>query len=389
LTIKEMATKYLALLAMAGLAASAACGKKDDKKNAAPPPTPVSVVTARTTDAVYYDQYPATVVALKSVELRSQVTGFITGLYFQEGEFVPAGKVLYEIDKRQYEGAYQQALANLRSAQASAQNAQVNQVRYQRLLQQDAVARQLAENATTTASTASAQVASAQAAVTIARTNLGFATIRAPFAGRIGISQVRLGAQVSAGSTLLNTISTENPIAVDFAVNETDISRFIALQQKGGASDSTLRFVLPNGQPYKQPGKIQTIDRGVDSQTGTITVRVQFANPQRELKDGLSGVVKVLNTKSGSRLVIPNKAIVEQMGENFVYVALGDSAKQRKVQLGPRLRDIVILSGIQEGDKIVTEGVQKLRDGGKIQVSAPGAAAAAPAGPAAGGPAAK
>jgi len=171
---------------------------------------------------------------------------------------------------------------------------------------------------------------------------------------------------------------------VDFAVNETDIPRFLALQsKKGGVGDSTLRFVLPNGQPYKQPGKIQTIDRGVDPQTGTITVRVQFANPQRRLKDGLSGVLKVLNTKSGNRLVIPNKAIIEQMGENFVYVARADSAKQQKVQLGPRLRDeIVILNGIKDGDKIVTDGVQKLRDGGKIQISAPGAA---PAGPAAGG----
>ena len=377
-----MKTNYLALCAIAGLAASAACGKKDDdKKNAPPPPTPVSVVTARTTDAVYYDQYPATVVALKSVELRSQVTGFITALNFQEGDLVPAGKVLYEIDKRQFESAYQQAVANLRGTQASAQNADVNQARYQRLLQQDAVARQLAENAVTSASTAGSQVAAAQAAVSIARTNLAFATIKAPFAGRIGISQVRLGTQVSAGTTVLNTISTENPIAVDFAVNETDIPRFLALQsQKGGVGDSTLRFVLPNGQPYKQPGKIQTIDRGVDPQTGTITVRVRFANPQRRLKDGLSGVLKVLNTKSGNRLVIPNKAIIEQMGENFVYVARGDSAKQQKVQLGPRLRDeIVILNGIRNGDKIVTDGVQKLRDGGKIQISAPGAAVAGPA----------
>ncbi len=377
-----MKTNYLALCAIAGLAASAACGKKDDdKKNAPPPPTPVSVVTAHMTDAVYYDQYPATVVALKSVELRSQVTGFITGLNFKEGDLVPAGKVLYEIDKRQYESAYQQAIANLRSAQASAQNAEVNQARYQRLLQQDAVARQLAENAVTAASTAGSQVAAAQAAVSIARTNLAFATIKAPFAGRIGISQVRLGSQVAAGTTVLNTISTENPIAVDFAVNETDIPRFLALQsKKGGVGDSTLRFVLPSGQPYNQPGRIQTIDRAVDPQTGTITVRVQFTNPQRQLKAGLSGVLKVLNTKSGNRLVIPNKAIIEQMGENFVYVARGDSAKQQKVQLGPRLRDeIVVLNGIQDGDKIVIDGVQKLRDGGKIQISAPGVQVAAPA----------
>ena len=384
-----MTTKYLALCATLALGAGAGCGKKDDqKKNAAPPPTPVSVVTAHVADAVYYDQYPATAVALKSVELRAQVSGYITALNFQEGDLVPAGKVLYELDKRQYEAAYQQALANLRSAQASAQNAQVNQGRYQRLLQEDAVARQLAENAVTTASTAGSQVAAAQAALAAARTNLSFATIRAPFAGRIGISQVRLGQPVSAGSTLLNTISTENPIGIDFEVNQQDIVRFQTLQNRGSrlAADSTIRFTMPGGQPYQQSGSILVIGRGVDPQTGTITVRAGFANPQRLLKDGLSGVVKVLNTQSGNRLVIPNKAIIEQMGENFVYVARGDSAKQQKVQLGPRLRDdIVIMSGLKEGDKVITDGVQKLRDGGKIQVSAPGTMPAAAPAPAAGG----
>ncbi|RZK52569.1 MAG: efflux RND transporter periplasmic adaptor subunit, partial [Hymenobacter sp.] len=340
-------------------------------------------------DAVYYDQYPATVTALKSVELRPQVAGYITGLYFKEGDLVPAGKVLYEIDKRQYEAAYQQALANLRSAEASAQNAQVNKTRYQRLLQEDAVARQLAENAVTTASTAGSQVAGAQAALSLARTNLSFATIKAPFAGRIGISQVRLGQPVSAGSTLLNTISNEDPIAVDFQLNQQDIARFQTLQNRGAgrsAGDSTIRFVLPGGQLYGQPGHIAVIGRGVDPQTGTITVRAEFANPQRLLKDGLSGVIKVLNRQSGNRLVIPNKAIIEQMGENFVYVARGDSAKQQKVQLGPRLSDnIVIMSGIKAGDKVITDGIQKLRDGGKIQVSAPGTLPPGPAAPAAGG----
>jgi membrane fusion protein (multidrug efflux system) len=385
-----MTIQYRALCMLLALGATAAsCGKKDDQqKNAAPPPTSVSVVTAHVADAVYYDQYPATVVALKSVELRAQVSGYITALNFKEGDLVPAGKVLYELDKRQYEAAYQQAVANLRSAQASAQNAQVNQVRYQRLLQQDAVARQLAENATTTASTAGSQVAAAQAAVAAARTNLSFATIRAPFTGRIGISQVRLGQPVSAGTTLLNTISTENPIGVDFAVNQQDIVRFQTLQNEGRriTADSTIRFTMPGGQSYNQPGSILVINRGVDPQTGTITVRAGFANPQRLLKDGLSGVVKVLNTQSGNRLIIPNKAIVEQMGENFVYVARGDSAKQQKVQLGPRLRDdIVIMTGLKEGDKVITDGVQKLRDGGKIQVSAPGAMPAAAPAPAAGG----
>jgi membrane fusion protein (multidrug efflux system) len=377
-----MNKQYLALICGVGLFFWTSCGDKakEQQANAAPPPTPVNVVPARTTEAVYYDEYPATVVALNSVELRAQVTGFITNISFKEGEVVPKGKVLYEIDKRVYEAAYQQALANLRSARATAQNAQVNLDRYQRLAAQDAIARQIVENAQTALATTQSQVAVAEAGVAAARTNLGFSTIKAPFTGRIGISQVRLGSQVSAGSTLLNTISSEDPIGVDIVVTETDIARFAEMQQKGaGRNDSTFRLILPGGQPYPYSGKIRAIDRGVNEQTGTMQVRVEFGNPQRQLKDGMSAVLRVLNQTSGRRLVIPYKAVVEQMGENFVFVAQDSVAKQYKVQLGPRLRDqIVIMEGIKEGDQIVTEGLQRLRDGGKIQLGAPGQGGGAP-----------
>jgi len=374
----KMNKKYLVL----GLLGLAACGKKEeDKKNAAPPPTPVTLVAARTTEAVYYDEYPATVTALNVVELRSQVTGFVTGISFKEGDVVPKGKALYEIDRRQYEAAYQQALAGLRSTQANATNAQVNANRYERLASQDAIARQVLDNATTALATARAQVAEAQAGVNIARNNLSFSTITAPFTGRIGISEVRLGSQVAMGTTLLNTISSEDPIGVDIVVTQMDIDRFnTLLNSKTSRADSTLRLVLPGGKTYPLPGRIRTIDRGVNSGTATITVRVEFANPKRELKDGMSAVVKVLNTQSGQRIVVPFKAIVEQMGENFVYVATDSStAQQLKVKLGPRLKDqIVLMEGVKEGDKIVTEGVQKLRDGAKITTEVPKAAPATP-----------
>jgi membrane fusion protein (multidrug efflux system) len=366
-----MNTRYLLLTTLSLLTA---CGKKEDKKNAAPPPTFVTLVAARTTAAVYYDEFPATVVALNSVELRSQVTGFVTGITFKEGEVVPKGKLLYEIDRRQYEAAYQQTLAGVRSAQANANNAKVNTDRYQRLAQQDAIARQVLDNATTALTTAQSQVAEAEATANIARNNLEFSLIKAPFSGRIGISQVRLGSQVGAGTTLLNTISSEDPIGVDFVVTATDIPRFTKLQNaKLGATDSTIRLVLPDGSIYKHFGKIRAIDRSVDNQTGSITVRIEFTNPQRILKDGMSCVVQVLNTQSGQRIVVPYKAVIEQMGENFVYAATDSStAQQRKVKLGPRLVDqIVLLDGVKEGEKIVTEGVQKLRDGAKITTEAP------------------
>ena len=374
-----MKNLLLTLTCAVGLLIQASCGNKDAEKPAGPPPaTPVTLVAARTTDAVYYDEYPATVVSLSSVELRSQVAGFITGLFFREGEVVTKGKTLYEIDRRKYEAAYQQALAGLRSTQALVQNAKLNLGRYQRLAQQDAIAGQIVDNATTAYATAQAQVAQAQANVALARTDLDYSLIKAPFTGRIGISQVRLGAQVSPGTTLLNTISAESPIGVDFVVTAADLSRYAELQRQASRPDSTFRLVLPDGTRYPQPGKLLVIDRGVDQQTGTVTIRVQFANPKRELKDGMSTVLSVLNRQSGRRLVVPFKAVVEQMGENFVFIA-GDSSKayQRKVQLGPRLRDqIVIMSGIKDGDKVVTEGLNRLRDGGQIQVGEPATAGA-------------
>ncbi|WP_299290917.1 efflux RND transporter periplasmic adaptor subunit [uncultured Mucilaginibacter sp.] len=366
-----MKNKYITLVLLIVSATWISCSKSQ-KKSTAIPPTPVNVQAAEKTDATYYDQFAGTVVALNSVELRSQVAGFITGIFFKEGDVVPKGKTLYEIDRRLYEATYQQAQANLVSAQASLNRAQKDADRYTQLLKQDAVARQLVDNAIATLETSRSQVAVAVAGVRSARANLSYSIIKAPFTGRIGISQVRLGAQISPGSTLLNTISSENPIAVDFVVDESNISRFDLLLNKRVKQDSTFKMVLPTGETYAYPGKIAVIDRGVNNQTGTIKVRVRFPNPKDKLVDGMSCSINVLNKASGDQVVIPNKAVVEQMGEYFVYLAKDTIAKQIKVTTGPKVNsNIVILSGIKAGDKIITEGLQRLRDGAHITLGAP------------------
>jgi len=365
------------------------CKSKEDKSAAAaaPPPTSVSVAEAKVVNATYYDQYQATVVALSSVELRSQVTGFITAINFKEGEVVPKGKILYEIDRRNFEAAYQQARANLSSAQASLVRAQKDADRYSYLLKQDAVARQTYDQSVATLATAQAQVESARAGVTTAQTNLSYSQIRAPFTGRIGISQVRLGAQVTPGTTLLNTISSENPIGADITINEQNVDRFYHLQKS--TTDSTFRLKLSSGNMYNQVGRIYAIDRGVNSLTGTVKVRVKFNNAQDSLRDGMSAVLNVLNDESGNRIQIPYKAVTEQMGEYFVFVAQDTIAKQQKITLGPRISDkVVIMTGLKEGDKVVTDGFQRLRDGGKITLGTP-EAAGAPAGGAQGSGAGK
>ncbi len=342
----------------------ASCKPKDNKAVALPP-TPVYVASAKTASAVYYDEYQATVVALNSVELRSEVSGFITGIFFKEGDVVNKGKALYEIDRRKYEAAYQQAQANLESANANLVKAKKDIDRYNMLLANDAVARQTVDQAQAAYETSKSQVDVAKAGILSAKTDLEYSLIRAPFTGRIGISQVKLGAQVTPGTTLLNTISTENPVGVDVVIDEEQISHFYNLQKK--STDSTFKLQLADGTQYTKPGKVLAIDRGVATGTGTIKVRIQFDNGGDVLKDGMSCVLKVLNSESGERIQVPYKAISEQMGEFFVFVAQDTVAHQRKVKLGPRIgSDVVIMSGVQEGDKVITDGFQRLRDGGKI-----------------------
>jgi len=385
---------YIYWLAPAALLTWASCGKPKKGGPAAMPPTPVYLADAKTAEAVYYDKYQGIVVSVNTVELRSQVPGFVTGIFFKEGDVVQKGKVLYEIDKRKYQAAFDQAKANVLSAEANLVKAQKDIDRYNMLLKSDAIARQTVDQAQATYETNKSQVAVAKAALESARTDLSYATITGPFTGRIGISQVRLGTQVAAGTTLMNTISAEHPIGVDVVINEQDINRFYGLQKS--STDSTFKLVLPDGSKYNKTGKVLAIDRGVSNQTGSIRVRIQFPNEDDVLKDGMSCVLQVLNSQSGQRVQIPYKAVTEQMGEFFVFATrdtvVKDTAadktvkdrrdtiaKQVKVKLGPRINsDVVIMDGIKQGDKVITDGFQRLRDGGRVTTGTAAPAGAAP-----------
>jgi membrane fusion protein, multidrug efflux system len=342
-------------------------------------PVPVNAYTVQQERVVGTDTYPGTVVPLNEVELRPQVSGYITNSYVQDGQMVTKGQKLYEIDRTQYQATYNQAQANLRSAQANLERARQDAERYENLAKQDAVARQRVDYARAELSTAQAQVAAARAGVAGASTNLRYSVITAPMSGRIGIAQVKVGSQVSPGQTLINTISADNPIAVDVVINETEVPRFARLQTKT-AADSTFTIQFSDGTKYPLPGKIQAIDRAINPQTGTITVRVGFPNPNRALIPGMTVVLQVRNEDIGQQLVIPHKAVTEQMGEFYTYVISGDSVIQNKVSLGTRVAGrIVVREGLKAGDKIVVEGTQKLRQGSKVTLDA----SQPPAGPAA------
>ena len=362
------------LLLLGGLVTLAGCGGgNDDKKQQAPPPTAVSAEKVIKGNATYYDEFPATITAFREVEIQPQVSGNITGIFFEDGQHVTRGQKLYSIDPQQYRAGYDQAVANLNVQKANLNRAQKDADRYATLEKQDAIARQVVDNATATLEDNKMQVAAAQANIQQVATNLKYTTIYAPLDGTIGISQVRLGAAVAPGGGVpLNTISADNPLSADVQIDETQIPRFTALQNSAGkGGDSTFLLMLANSTKYAYPGSIRIVDRAVDPQTGTLRVRIAFPNPKNQLKVGQNVNLQVRNQTPGQQLLIPYKAVTEQMSEFFVYV-VGDSSKvtQKKVTLGARINDkVIVKNGLSEGEMIVTEGTQKVKEGAKVKVT--------------------
>ncbi len=358
--------KYTSL---AALFLTASCtGNKVPVTPAAPPPVKVTIESVKSADAVYYDEYPATVNPLNQVDLRPQVSGFITGVYFKDGESVKKGQLLYSIDAQLYAANYQQAVAGLSVQEANLNKAQKDADRFHELDKNDAVAKQLVDNADAALEVARKQVDASKANIAAVQTNVSYTKVYAPFDGVIGISLVKTGAAVTAGQTLLNTVSSIKEIAVDFNVDQKEIIRFTTLmdeKQKAGDSTFTIAF---DKDVYPFPGKISLLDRAVNPQTGTIKARLIFPNNKNLLIAGMNGTVRVKVSTPAKSILIPFKAVTEQLGEYFVYVPT-DSSKvsQRRVVLGKQIgKDIVIKDGLKDNETVVVEGVQGLREGAVI-----------------------
>jgi membrane fusion protein, multidrug efflux system len=346
------------------------CGNSDQSGAQAPPPVPVTIHQVKTSDAAYYDEYPAIVKALNEVELRAQVNGYITAIHFKEGDKVRKGQKLYSLDQQQSEASYQQALANLSVQETNLLRAEKDVERYRELEKKDAIAKQQVDYAEANYLSAQKLVEAAKATVRSVQTNVRYSTIVAPFDGTIGLSMVRLGSAVTPGQTLLNTISSDDPIAVDIAVDQREIYRFTQLlTRKTDNNDSTFRLAFGN-QVYPRFGSISVIDRAVDPQTGSIKMRITFPNPDHVLRAGMSGSLRVLTSSKEKSVVIPFKSVTEQLGEFFVYVVDSSKVSQRKVTLGKQVRtEIIITDGLTAGETIVTEGVQNLREGSAVTIA--------------------
>jgi len=350
-----------------------ACKNQNASQQKGPPPTQVATYHVKAGEASYFDQYPATVVALNQVDIRPEVSGYLTNIYFKDGSHVKKGARLYEIDQQQYRASYDQAVANLNVARANYAKLQQDVARYEDLAKQDAIARQTLDHAKADMEAAKMQVAAVEASIKNAETNFRNSVIYAPFDCTIGITQVQVGSAVNAGQTLLNTVSSDDPMAVDCDVDQKQINRFTTLLQNDPPeSDSTFTITLPDQSVYAFPGNLILMDRSVNPQTGTIRIRLTFPNPHGALKPGLTCNLRVRTTSSPNTVLIPYRAVVEQMGEYFVFVVNGDRVSERRIGLGMRVRDqVIVRDGVNPGEQVVVEGTQRLKDSTLVAVIPP------------------
>ena len=355
-----------------------------DSKNTgpvAPPPVAVNVYAVQPGNATYFENYPGTATPLNQVDIKPQVSGNIIGIYFKDGQAVRRGQKLYEIDQQQYQAAVEQAKANVLVAKANLAKSQQDADRYLELAKQDAIAKQTLDHQLADLDAAKQQLQAAQANVASVQTNLKYTEIFSPFDGTIGISMVKVGTSVYP-QTLLNSVSTDNPMAVDISIDQADIPQFNRyFEKKTKGKDSIFTAVLPDGSIYPYPGELYLLDRSIDPTTGTLKARITFPNPKNELRAGLTTNIRVRHASGDSTLLIPYKAIVESLGEFFVFVVQDSVALQKKVSLGTRIGgDVVVRNGLTQGEKVVVEGVQKLRDSSVVRMGPPKAAQGGPGG---------
>jgi membrane fusion protein, multidrug efflux system len=339
---------------------------------AAPPPAPaVGVRPAAMKGVSQSFEFVGRIKATDKVEVRARVEGFLDKVLFREGQDVKEGDLLYQIEKVQFQAALDQAKANLTVAQAALTNAKLEYERSTDLVKKNFTPQSTVDANKAALDTAGGRVMQAQAALTQAQVNLDYTDIRAPIAGRIGRTAYTVGNLVNPASGILATIVSQDPIYVLFPVSVRDLDTIREARRKDGGEMAKIdiRVRLPNGTEYAHPGVWNLTDPQVDPQTDTLIMRATIPNPERTLTDGQFVTAIIRERQEAPRLVVPQAALqVDQSGYYVLVVNDQHKVEQRRVQTGPSLGvDVVISSGIKEGDKVIVDGIQKVRPGQVVQ----------------------
>jgi len=354
---------------------------------AAGAPLEVQVVTVEQKDVPIYSEWIGTLDGLVNADVRAQVTGYLMQQGYQEGAFVKKGQLLFQIDPRPFQAALDQAEGQLAQAKALLANAvavqgrtQLDVNRYTPLAKEEAASQQDLDNAVqnnlaalATMATAEAQIKSSQAAVETAQINLDFTRLIAPIDGIAGQAQLQVGALVNLSSGAVTSVSTVDPIKVYFTVSEPQYlawrKRFPTETTREAADKNLhLQLILADGSLYAHEGTFYFADRQVDVGTGAIRIAGLFPNPGNILRPGGYGRVRAVIRMQQGALLVPQRAVTELQGGYQVAVVGADNKVDiRTVTVGDRSgSDWVISEGLKPGDRVIAEGVQKVRSGATV-----------------------
>ena len=367
----------------------AGCGQSSSQTApAAPPPPEVGVVTVAPGRADLATELPGRLEAFRVAQVRARAAGILQKRLFREGSDVRAGQVLYRIDAAPYRATLASAQATLARAEANLLQAQSLADRYAPLAKSQAVSQQEALAAQASAKQAAADVAAGKAAVQSAQINLGYAAVTSPIAGRIGRALVTEGALVGQGeATPLAVVQQIDKLYVNFTQSAAEVMRLRQalaegrLQRAAGKEAAQVQVLLEDGSVYADAGKLLFSDLSVDAATGQITLRAELPNPKGLLLPGLYVRVRLAQAEVSDGVLLPQQAVARgATGESVLVVADDGSVSARPVKLGPNQGSkALVLSGLKAGEKVVVDGLQRVKAGGKARPVAWAPAGSAPA----------
>src|SRR2546422_4925735 len=355
-----------AMLTAFAISLGTACKRAE---SSAPPPPDVLVTAAVQKDVPIYSEWVGTTVGFVNAQVMPRVQGYLLKQDYQDGAYVTADQLLFEIDDRPYKAALDQTLGDLAQQQATLKKNQLNVEKYKPLAAQGAATKQELDDAVQATQASEAQVKGAEAAVENARLNVGWTKVYSPIAGIAGIAPVQVGDLVTP-STVLTNVSQVDPMKVTFPITEREYLRYADRirehQERGRAKDEPeLQLILVDGDTYPHPGRFYVANRQVDQQTGTILVQALFPNPDTVLRPGLYAKVRAPTETWRGAVVIPQRAVQEIQGVYQVaVVGTDDKIALRTVKPGEEVDGLWIIDdGLQPGERVVTEGLQKVKDG--------------------------
>ncbi|MFO1811566.1 multidrug efflux RND transporter periplasmic adaptor subunit MexE [Pseudomonas aeruginosa] len=357
-------------LALAAVLVLSACGKAPETTQGMAAPK-VSVAEVIEQPLNEWDEFTGRLEAPESVELRPRVSGYIDRVAFHEGALVKKGDLLFQIDPRPFEAEVKRLEAQLQQARA-AQARSVNEAqRGERLRASNAISAELADARTTAAQEAKAAVAATQAQLDAARLNLSFTRITAPIDGRVSRAEVTAGNLVNSGETLLTTLVSTDKVYAYFDADERVFLKYVELARQAGRdtrSESPVYLGLSSEDGNPHLGRLDFLDNQVNPRTGTIRGRAVFDNAKGEFTPDLYVRLKLVGSKTYAATLIKDEAVGTDLGKKFVLVLDGDNKTvYRTVEMGPKLEGLrIVRSGLSKGDRIVVNGLQRVRPGMQV-----------------------